>query len=237
MNTCSKLHRSLILTFLQGTFGREPQAKPEDDRYLRAAIQEYDNIAKLGQIMREGPIKVRFLWDYWSGSLCWPQHNPETPKTQGWAVETSHLESGWYSVSEFDTNCRPIRVPCWRWSWTTTWGWKSSLQLEWSQFPPARKTVHQSQRWALSAPAAVLFLSHTPGTMSNIPVVYQSDVLSAALTRALSNLLPLARQRCVDCGFWNWNWRFRLSLDRSGLWFWIVLIWDFFYNQVMHVIM
>lgn len=44
---------------LQGTFGREPSAaKPEDDRYLRAAIQEYDNIAKLGQIMREGPIKV-----------------------------------------------------------------------------------------------------------------------------------------------------------------------------------
>ncbi|XP_067996426.1 cadherin-23-like [Melanerpes formicivorus] len=42
-----------------GTFGREPSAaKPEDDRYLRAAIQEYDNIAKLGQIMREGPIKV-----------------------------------------------------------------------------------------------------------------------------------------------------------------------------------
>lgn len=45
----------------QGTFGREPQAKPEDDRYLRAAIQEYDNIAKLGQIMREGPIKVRHM--------------------------------------------------------------------------------------------------------------------------------------------------------------------------------
>ncbi|NXM84814.1 CAD23 protein, partial [Oenanthe oenanthe] len=43
----------------QGTFGREPSAaKPEDDRYLRAAIQEYDNIAKLGQIMREGPIKL-----------------------------------------------------------------------------------------------------------------------------------------------------------------------------------
>uniref|UniRef100_A0A8C8FMF7 Cadherin domain-containing protein n=1 Tax=Oncorhynchus tshawytscha TaxID=74940 RepID=A0A8C8FMF7_ONCTS len=42
-----------------GTFGRKPQAKPEDDRYLRAAIQEYDNIAKLGQIMREGPVKVR----------------------------------------------------------------------------------------------------------------------------------------------------------------------------------
>lgn len=43
----------------QGTFGREPAAiKPEDDRYLRAAIQEYDNIAKLGQIIREGPIKV-----------------------------------------------------------------------------------------------------------------------------------------------------------------------------------
>ncbi|XP_073729673.1 cadherin-23 isoform X1 [Misgurnus anguillicaudatus] len=42
-----------------GTFGREPQAsKPEDDRYLRAAIQEYDNISKLGQIMREGPIKL-----------------------------------------------------------------------------------------------------------------------------------------------------------------------------------
>ncbi|CAM4593518.1 unnamed protein product [Caretta caretta] len=42
-----------------GTFGREPSAaKPDDDRYLRAAIQEYDNIAKLGQIMREGPIKL-----------------------------------------------------------------------------------------------------------------------------------------------------------------------------------
>ncbi|XP_068545268.1 cadherin-23 isoform X3 [Anas acuta] len=45
-----------------GTFGREPSAaKPEDDRYLRAAIQEYDNIAKLGQIMREGPIKGSLL--------------------------------------------------------------------------------------------------------------------------------------------------------------------------------
>ncbi|XP_077053022.1 cadherin-23 isoform X1 [Siphateles boraxobius] len=45
-----------------GTFGREPQAsKPEDDRYLQAAIQEYDNIAKLGQIMREGPIKGSLL--------------------------------------------------------------------------------------------------------------------------------------------------------------------------------
>ncbi|XP_025030836.1 cadherin-23-like [Python bivittatus] len=42
-----------------GTFGRGPSAsKPEEDRYLRAAIQEYDNIAKLGQIMREGPIKL-----------------------------------------------------------------------------------------------------------------------------------------------------------------------------------
>ncbi|KAL0964189.1 hypothetical protein UPYG_G00320520 [Umbra pygmaea] len=41
-----------------GTFGHEPQAKPDDDRYLRAALQEYDNIAKLGQIMREGPIKL-----------------------------------------------------------------------------------------------------------------------------------------------------------------------------------
>ncbi|KAM7169641.1 cadherin-23 isoform 2-T2 [Macrochelys suwanniensis] len=42
-----------------GTFGREPSAaKRDDDRYLRAAIQEYDNIAKLGQIMREGPIKL-----------------------------------------------------------------------------------------------------------------------------------------------------------------------------------
>ncbi|XP_015250042.1 PREDICTED: cadherin-23-like [Cyprinodon variegatus] len=44
-----------------GTFGREPQARPDDDRYLRAAIQEYDNIAKLGQIMREGPIKGSLL--------------------------------------------------------------------------------------------------------------------------------------------------------------------------------
>ncbi|XP_069741657.1 cadherin-23 isoform X3 [Narcine bancroftii] len=42
-----------------GTFGRDPPtSKPEDDRYLRAAIQEYDSIAKLGQIMREGPIKL-----------------------------------------------------------------------------------------------------------------------------------------------------------------------------------
>jgi hypothetical protein len=48
-----------VYYILQGTFGRKPQAKPEDDRYLRAAIQEYDNIAKLGQIMREGPVKVR----------------------------------------------------------------------------------------------------------------------------------------------------------------------------------
>lgn len=47
----------------QGTFGREPAAvKPDDDRYLRAAIQEYDNIAKLGQIIREGPIKVSPPW-------------------------------------------------------------------------------------------------------------------------------------------------------------------------------
>ncbi|XP_038600147.1 cadherin-23 isoform X3 [Tachyglossus aculeatus] len=42
-----------------GTFGREPSAaKPEEDRYLKAAIQEYDNIAKLGHIIREGPIKL-----------------------------------------------------------------------------------------------------------------------------------------------------------------------------------
>ncbi|CAK7304595.1 CDH23 [Vulpes lagopus] len=46
-------------TRTHGTFGREPAAvKPDDDRYLRAAIQEYDNIAKLGQIIREGPIKL-----------------------------------------------------------------------------------------------------------------------------------------------------------------------------------
>ena len=43
----------------QGTFGREPAAvRPDDDRYLRAAIQEYDSIARLGQVIREGPIKV-----------------------------------------------------------------------------------------------------------------------------------------------------------------------------------
>ncbi|XP_049645214.1 cadherin-23 [Suncus etruscus] len=46
-------------TRTHGTFGREPAAvKPDDDRYLRAALQEYDNIAKLGQIIREGPIKL-----------------------------------------------------------------------------------------------------------------------------------------------------------------------------------
>lgn len=57
----------------QGTFGREPAAvKPDDDRYLRAAIQEYDNIAKLGQIIREGPIKVSC-----PGRLL--------PPTPGWA--------------------------------------------------------------------------------------------------------------------------------------------------------
>ncbi|XP_038600149.1 cadherin-23 isoform X5 [Tachyglossus aculeatus] len=45
-----------------GTFGREPSAaKPEEDRYLKAAIQEYDNIAKLGHIIREGPIKGTLL--------------------------------------------------------------------------------------------------------------------------------------------------------------------------------
>ncbi|XP_060710121.1 cadherin-23 [Hemiscyllium ocellatum] len=45
-----------------GTFGRAPPtSKLEDDRYLRAAIQEYDSIAKLGQIMREGPIKGSLL--------------------------------------------------------------------------------------------------------------------------------------------------------------------------------
>nr|XP_014343935.1 PREDICTED: cadherin-23 [Latimeria chalumnae] len=49
-------------TRTHGTFGREPAAsKPEDDRYLRAAIQEYDSITKLGQIMREGPIKGSLL--------------------------------------------------------------------------------------------------------------------------------------------------------------------------------
>ncbi|XP_039176466.1 cadherin-23 isoform X10 [Crotalus tigris] len=49
-------------TRTHGTFGRGPSAsKPEEDRYLRAAIQEYDNIAKLGQITREGPIKASLL--------------------------------------------------------------------------------------------------------------------------------------------------------------------------------
>ncbi|XP_026528519.1 cadherin-23, partial [Notechis scutatus] len=49
-------------TRTHGTFGRGPSAsKPEEDHYLRAAIQEYDNIAKLGQIMREGPIKASLL--------------------------------------------------------------------------------------------------------------------------------------------------------------------------------
>lgn len=77
------------------------------------------------------------------------------------------------------------------------------MQLEWSQFPPARKTTHQSQRWALSAPAAVLFLSHAAGDASNILLVYQSDVLSAAVTRALSNLLllSLATQICPNSAF------------------------------------
>lgn len=68
---------SSSVSFPQGTFGREPQAKPEDDRYLRAAIQEYDNIAKLGQIMREGPIKVRHL--------C------ETPDTHKHVQSQEHL--------------------------------------------------------------------------------------------------------------------------------------------------
>ncbi|XP_078716087.1 cadherin-23 [Lampetra fluviatilis] len=47
-----------------GTFGRDPLTggtKSEDDRYLRAAIQEYDNIARLGQIMRDGPVKGSLL--------------------------------------------------------------------------------------------------------------------------------------------------------------------------------
>lgn len=70
---------SSSVSFPQGTFGREPQAKPEDDRYLRAAIQEYDNIAKLGQIMREGPIKVR--------------HLSETPDTHKHVQSQEHLFS------------------------------------------------------------------------------------------------------------------------------------------------
>ncbi|XP_045147165.1 cadherin-23 isoform X2 [Echinops telfairi] len=46
-------------TRTHGTFGREPAAvKPADDRYLRAALQEYEDIAKLGQVIREGPIKL-----------------------------------------------------------------------------------------------------------------------------------------------------------------------------------
>ncbi|XP_075389513.1 cadherin-23 isoform X2 [Tenrec ecaudatus] len=49
-------------TRTHGTFGREPAAvKPADDRYLRAALQEYEDIAKLGQVIREGPIKGSLL--------------------------------------------------------------------------------------------------------------------------------------------------------------------------------
>uniref|UniRef100_A0A8C4R7S3 Cadherin-related 23 n=1 Tax=Eptatretus burgeri TaxID=7764 RepID=A0A8C4R7S3_EPTBU len=42
-----------------GTFGREPAtAKRRGDHYLHTALQEYDNIARLGNIIREGPMKL-----------------------------------------------------------------------------------------------------------------------------------------------------------------------------------
>lgn len=41
----------------------------------------------------------------------------------------------------------PIRAPCSMWSWTTTWGWKSSLRREWSLSPPARETTRPSPRF------------------------------------------------------------------------------------------
>uniref|UniRef100_A0A8C4RAT2 Cadherin-related 23 n=1 Tax=Eptatretus burgeri TaxID=7764 RepID=A0A8C4RAT2_EPTBU len=45
-----------------GTFGREPAtAKRRGDHYLHTALQEYDNIARLGNIIREGPMKGSVL--------------------------------------------------------------------------------------------------------------------------------------------------------------------------------
>lgn len=124
--------------------------------------------------------RVRSRWDYWYGSLS--VHHNTLLRTWGRAVERSGSERVGlvFGITEFDANCYPIRVPCSRWSWMTTWGWKSSLRLEWSQFPPARETAHQSRRCALSGPAAVLFLSHAAGDLSFIPSLSQSDVLSAA---------------------------------------------------------
>lgn len=58
------------------------------------------------------------------------------------------MYGGWCYRLLFDPNCRPLRVLCSRWSWTTTWGWKSSLQLDSSQYPPAREITRQSLRWA-----------------------------------------------------------------------------------------
>ncbi len=79
----------------------------------------------------------------------------------------------------FDPNWCPVRVPCSRWSWTTTCGWKSSLQLDLSMYPPAREITHRSLRWAqdkvtLSCCSAVsVWLLE----WSCIPVISHSDVL------------------------------------------------------------
>lgn len=176
--------------------------------------------------MREGPIKVRLLIRI---TLCPTQHTPENPRPWRRAVETSDLERVGliFSITEFDTNCYPIRVPCSRWSWMTTWDWKSSLRLEWSQFPPARETTHQSRRCALSAPAAVLFPSHAAGDASYIPSLSPSDILSVSDVCFLQSPAASFSQPklCWHCGSWDRNWKFRLSLPRSGLLFWIVLIW------------
>lgn len=136
--------------------------------------------------------------------------------THSWEpeVETSSLERVglMFSIPEFDANCYPIRVPCSRWSWMTTWGWKSSLLLEWSQSPPAKETTHQSRRCAPSAPAAALFPSHAAGDASYIPSLSQSDVLSAALTCALSTASFRQPKLCWHCGSSNRNWKFKSGL-------------------------
>lgn len=121
-----------VLPLLQGTFGREPAAvKPDDDRYLRAAIQEYDNIAKLGQIIREGPIKV-------SPPLQGPVLRPCLPltPTQGYKERVSlHLPS---LRTEGSLGTRVNRLGSLRclWIWTVSFqALFSSSVLEWIPVP------------------------------------------------------------------------------------------------------
>lgn len=74
----------------------------------------------------------------------------------------------------FDSNCRLVRVPCLRWSWTTTWDWNNSLQLDSWRSPPAREISRQSLRWARRSTfcnCCCSFLSTSSGVWFRFPVL------------------------------------------------------------------